>query len=269
MNHINELKASRAFTKQSKFFDKLYNDDKIIQYKRQRVRDHILKYAKQNSFMLELNCGTGEDALFFAGKGFKVHATDISSGMLDELKEKIVHMNCGDKISVEPCSFNQLEFLQQQQTFNYIFSSFGGLNCTGQLGKVLHSFEKLLVPGGMITLVIISKFCLWESLLLFKGRFKTAFRRFFAGKGEKAHVEGSFFKCWYYSPSFIKKQMQNGYEFLSLEGLCTIVPPSYIENFAEKYPGLFRFLIEKENKWKDKWPWNRMSDYFIISFRKK
>jgi ubiquinone/menaquinone biosynthesis C-methylase UbiE len=269
MNHINELKASGAFTKQSKVFDNLYSDDKIIQYKRQRVREHILKYANQNSFMLELNCGTGEDALFFASKGFKVHATDISSGMLEELKKKIVHMGCEDKISIEPCSFSQLEVLKQQQTFNYIYSNFGGLNCTGQLEKVLHSFEKLLAPGGMLTLVIISKFCLWESLLLFKGRFRTAFRRFFAGKGKKAHVEGSFFKCWYYSSSFVKKQLRDRYEFLSLEGLCTIVPPSYVENFGEKYPRLFRFLIKKENKYKDKWPWNRMGDYFIISLQKK
>jgi hypothetical protein len=110
---------------------------------------------------------------------------------------------------------------------------------------------------------------LFEILLLFKGRFKTALRRFFSGRGRKAHVEGNFFKCWYYSPSFIKKQLKHRYEFLSLEGLCTLVPPSYIENFAEKYPAAFRFFVREENRLKDKWPWNRLGDYFIISFRKK
>jgi ubiquinone/menaquinone biosynthesis C-methylase UbiE len=268
-NHINELKASEAFTKQSKIFDAIYNGDKIIQYKRQRIRDHILNYARPNDFMLELNCGTGEDALFFAQRGFRVHATDISSGMLDELKKKVKHIRSESRISIEQCSFAGLEVLQEKQTFNYIYSNFGGLNCTEELGAVLHSFENLLATGGVVTLVIISKFCLWESLLLFRGRFKTAFRRFFARKGRRAHVEGSFFKCWYYSPSFIKQQLQDKYELLSLEGLCTIVPPSYIENFAERYPVLFRFLTARENKLKTKWPWNRIGDYFIISFRKK
>jgi ubiquinone/menaquinone biosynthesis C-methylase UbiE len=268
-NHINELKASEAFTKQSKVFDNLYGDDQIIQYKRQRVREHILKYARQNSSMLELNCGTGEDALFFAGKGFKVHATDISSGMLDELKKKIGEKNFENSISIEQCSFTELELLQAKQSFDYIYSNFGGLNCTKELEKVLRAFEKLLAPGGVVTLVIISKFCLWETLLLFRGKFKTAFRRLFATRGRRAHVEGSFFKCWYYSPSFIKSRLQDQYELLSLEGLCTIVPPSYIEKFAEKHPRWFRFLSEKEDKLKDKWPWNRMGDYFIISLRKK
>jgi ubiquinone/menaquinone biosynthesis C-methylase UbiE len=268
-DHINELKVTEAFTKQSEVFDSLYADDAIIQYKRQRVRKHILQYANENDLMLELNCGTGEDAMFFAGKGYKVYATDISPGMLDKLKLKVEKAGFENRIRIEQCSFTELQLLQGKQTFDYIYSNFGGLNCTAELKKVLHSFDTLLKPGGVITLVVISKFCLWETLLLFKGKFETAFRRFFADQGRQAHVEGDFFKCWYYSSSFIKRELQDNYEFLSLEGLCTIIPPSYIENFAGKHPHLFHYLKKQEDKLKKKWPWNRMGDYFIISFRRK
>jgi len=268
-NHINELKAAEAFSKQSKVFDRLYNNDAIIQYKRQRVREHILKYALAGNSMLELNCGSGEDAIFFAMQGFEVHATDISDGMLNVLKEKIIGDLYEDRISIEQCSFTELESLQNTGPFNYVYSNFGGLNCTSQLEKVLSSLDEIVKPGGVLTLVIISKFCLWETLLLFKGKFKTAFRRFLSDKGRKAHVEGSYFKCWYYSSSSIKKHLQSKFEFLSLEGLCSIVPSSYIKDFAEKYPKSFQFLVQKENKLKARWPWNRIGDYFIISFRKK
>jgi ubiquinone/menaquinone biosynthesis C-methylase UbiE len=267
-NHINERKAAEAFSKQSKVFDELYGKDAIIQYKRQRVRELILKYASPQSSMLELNCGSGEDAIFFAQKGFNIHATDISEGMLNVLKEKISGSSYEDQISVEQCSFTRLDSLQNQGPFDYVYSNFGGLNCTSELEKVLSSLDEVVRPGGVVTLVIISKFCLWETLLLFKGKFKTAFRRFFSGKGRRAHVEGSYFKCWYYSPSFIKKHLQPKFELLSVEGLCSFVPPSYIENFAEKYPNAFRLLVEKENRLKARWPWNRIGDYFIISFRK-
>ena len=267
-NHINELKAAEGFTKQSTVFDELYNGDTIIQYKRQRVREHILSYAKKNCSMLELNCGTGEDAIYFAQKGFSVHATDISQGMIGVLKQKIEKSDLDERITIEQCSFTELEKLQGQR-FDYVYSNFGGLNCTGELERVLNSFDAIVNLGGVITLVIISKFCLWETLLLFKGKFKTAFRRFFASKGRKAHVEGSFFKCWYYSPSFIKKQLQSKFEVLSVEGLCTIVPPSYIQNFAEKHPIAFRFLKKREDSLRSKWPWRSMGDYFIISLRKK
>src|SRR4051812_44973039 len=98
-NHINELKAADAFSRQSIVFDQLYGCDATIQYKRQRVREHILGYLKPGSTMLELNCGSGEDAVFFAQQGFSVHATDISGGMLDVMKEKIRNRSVNQKIN--------------------------------------------------------------------------------------------------------------------------------------------------------------------------
>lgn len=266
--HINELKASEAFTRQSKVFDAIYGEDIIIQYKRKRVRKHILGLAKPNGYMLELNCGTGEDAAFFAQKGFYVHATDISEGMLSILRNKLEEKYLTN-LTIEQCSFTPIEQLRNKGPFDYIYSNFGGLNCTSDLQKVLNSLNDLIKPGGIITLVIISKFCLWETLLVFKGKFRTAFRRFFSRRGRTAHVEGKFFKCWYYSPSFIEKSLQKEFDILCVEGLCTLVPPSYIEHFAEKHPRLFSFLKRKENELKAAWPWKFMGDYFIISLRKK
>ena len=95
--------------------------------------------------------------------------------------------------------------------YDLIFSNFAGLNCTNELDKVLQSFDSLLKPGGIVTLVILPKFCLWEFLLLFKGKFKTAFRRFSGSKGAKAHIEGEYFRCWYYNPSFIRKHLKNSF----------------------------------------------------------
>ena len=63
--------------------------------------------------------------------------------------------------------------------------------------------------------------------------------------------------------------MAEEYDLLGFEGLCTIVPPSYIEHFAEKHPGVYRRLCRMEDRWKDRWPWKSIGDYYIISFRKK
>jgi hypothetical protein len=104
---------------------------------------------------------------------------------------------------------------------------------------------------------------------LFKGKFKTAFRRLFSRNGVTAHVEGENFTCWYYNPSFVLRQLREEFELLSIEGLCTIVPPSYIQGFAEKYPRIYNFLKMSENKWKAKWPWKFIGDYYIISLQKK
>jgi len=268
MHSANEQAVEKAFSKQSAVFDDIYSSNLIIQYKRQRVRDHLQQFLKTNSKILELNAGTGEDAIWFAQHDHTVHATDISKGMQEKLVQKVKLNKLESQISHELCSFTELDNLHNKGPYDLIFSNFAGLNCTEELNKVLHSFSPLLNPNGIVTLVILPKFCLWESLMFLRGEFKTAFRRFFSGRGVKAHIEGEYFTCWYYNPSYIIKNMKDSYKTLSVEGLCTLVPPSYFENFPTKRPSLFNWLKEKENKWKGKWPWKSIGDYYIISLKK-
>jgi ubiquinone/menaquinone biosynthesis C-methylase UbiE len=268
-SQINEQYTEEAFSKQSAVFDEIYSGNTIVQYKRDRVRAHVLQYLKSGSKILELNSGTGEDAVFFAQQGHHVHATDISTGMQQQLVQKVAKHKLQDLVSNELCSYTQLHELKNKGPYHHIFSNFAGLNCTGELDKAMLSFRDLLMPGGVVTLVVLPKFCLWETLLVFKGKFRTAFRRWFSKKGVKARVEDTYFTCWYYNPSYIINTLKNDFDLLAVEGLCTIVPPSYIEGFAEKYPAIYRFLVKYESRLKSTWPWRVIGDYYIISLRKK
>lgn len=263
----NEVKAAAAFSKQAPLFDSIYGMDGMISYKRNRVREHVLRYLPASGKILELNCGTGEDAVFFARKGYHVHATDLSEGMLLSLVKKIEANKLTDFVTHERCSFTQLDNLKGRGPYDLIFSNFGGLNCTNELQKVLQSLDSLLLPGGVVTLVIINDFSLWETMLLVRGKWKTALRRWFKKAGTNAKVEGNPFSCWYYSPSFVRKGLPS-YKLVGLEGLCTLVPPSYIEKFDLNYPRLYQWLTLKEKKWCTAFPWRRIGDYFIISLQK-
>jgi ubiquinone/menaquinone biosynthesis C-methylase UbiE len=265
----NETMVATAFSRQAPLFDVLYGRDAIIRYKRSRVRAHILSRLKGGDTLLELNCGTGEDALYFAERGFRVHATDLSPAMLQVLREKQSIRPAGSRVTTEACSFTRLNELSQKGPYDHLFSNFGGLNCTGELDRVLQALHPLVKPGGYVTLVIISRFCLWEFLLLLKGRFRTATRRFFSAGGRKAKVEDTDFRCWYYSPRYMRRHMEPAFELVSLEGLCTLVPPSYIEHFGENHPRLLSLLKRWEDALKYRWPWNSIGDYFIITFRKQ
>jgi ubiquinone/menaquinone biosynthesis C-methylase UbiE len=269
----NEQQVAAAFSKQARGFDDYDAGNTLIRYKRNRVREHVLRYlpaAGSAGSILELNAGTGTDAVWFAEQGYRVHATDIAEGMQEKLREKVQLRGMGDKVTTELCSFTALDSLQERGPFDLIFSNFAGLNCTGELDRVLRSFSPLLKEGGQVSLVILPGFCLWETLMLFRGKFRTAFRRLFSGRhGVRSHVEGHFFRCWYYSPSYVIRNLGRAYELLSVEGLCTLVPPSYIEGFAEKHPMAYRVLRVLENKWKARWPWKGVGDYYIISLRKK
>ncbi|HEV2355942.1 MAG TPA: methyltransferase domain-containing protein [Puia sp.] len=265
----NETAVAAAFGKQATKFDDYDAGNAINQYKRNRVREHVLRYLPPTGSILELNAGTGIDAVWFAQRGYRVHATDVSIGMQDKLREKVLASGLSGLITAEVCSFTDLENLRHRGPYDLIFSNFAGLNCSGDLGKVLASFSPLLRPGGQVSLTILSTFCLWEALMMFRGKFKTAFRRLLSGRnGTRCRVEGQHFRCWYYSPASVIRGLGTGFEVLGVEGLCTLVPPSYIEGFAGKHPAMYRSLRVLENKRKAKWPWRNMGDYFIISLRK-
>lgn len=262
-----EQAVAEAFSAQAPVFDQLYAADPAIVYKRKRVRDHFVQQLKRGAQILELNAGTGEDAIWLVRHGYRVHATDISTGMLDRLAEKVDGVVPKLPLTYEECSFAELETLSQRGPYDAVFSNFAGMNCTNQLDAVLSSCSKMVKSGGVMTLVLLPKFCLWETLMVFRGRFKTAFRRM--GGSHPARVEGKWFRCWYYNPSYIVSALKTQFELCDLEGLCTLVPPSYIQNFEGKYPRVYRTLQRWEQKMSRRWPWRSIGDYYIISLRKK
>src|SRR5450432_2406925 len=85
----NEQLAAVAFSRQSEIFDELYSANRTVQYKRQRVQNHLRQYISPGNFILELNSGTGQDAIWLAQQGCKIHATDISTGMQEVVQEKM------------------------------------------------------------------------------------------------------------------------------------------------------------------------------------
>lgn len=265
-NTGNEVNVSNAFSKQSVVFDEIDKASSSIVWMRERVRKEVLSYIQPNSRILELNCGTGIDSVFFAQEGFEVVATDNADGMLAQLNEKIDTLKISAKLSTKKCSFNHIDRLNEGK-FDYVFSNFGGLNCTDKLYEVIQGIDKVLKPGGYFTLVIMPKVCPWEMITLFKGYFKTAFRRF-KKNGTTAHLEGLLFYCYYYSPKYVMKHAGDGYTIESVKGLCITVPPPFIENFYEKHPRAFRFLEKIENKIWNKAPFNRWADHYMITMRK-
>jgi ubiquinone/menaquinone biosynthesis C-methylase UbiE len=264
-NSAENTQANKAFTKQSSIFDAYYKPSPIVQYKRERVWALLQKYLKPNSRVLELNAGTGEDAVWLASQGHSVLATDVSPGMIAEQKAKVVAENLSDKIESRELSFLALDQLPEE-TFDAVFSNFGGLNCTDKLDHVLSGIAQKVSPGGVVCLVIMPPNCFWEWLWVFTGKFKKAFRRY--GKnGAQAHIEGEYFTTWYYKASWVRKQLPN-FKHLTTEALCLAVPPEHHKRLIENRPRLFRFLKWKESIIKT-WPLLRgWGDYFVIVLQK-
>ncbi|MDZ7343289.1 MAG: class I SAM-dependent methyltransferase [candidate division KSB1 bacterium] len=257
-NNLNE-----AFSRQSVIYDAHEAHHPILQWMRHHVRTHVLSFLRPHDKMLELNAGTGLDAVFFANRGFKVHATDLADGMISQLKRKVDMLKLHNKITIQKCSFTDLEKIQSGP-FDYIFSNFGGLNCVDDLTLVTNKMPALLSPGGFVTVVMMPPICPWELALIFRGHFKTAMRRLRRG-GAQACIEGVNFISYYFSPRQVLKAFGKGFKKAKLQGLASVSPPPYMENFPKRYPTLYKFLIFVDKRISGLPPFNSWADHFILT----
>ena len=85
--------------------------------------------------VLELGCGTGEDALWLARHGVRVTATDVSQTMLAVAQRKAAAANLTDLIDFAAIDLASLpstsSFIihRHRSPFSAAFSNFGPLNC--------------------------------------------------------------------------------------------------------------------------------------------
>ncbi|MDI1355450.1 MAG: class I SAM-dependent methyltransferase [bacterium] len=262
----NTQDVSAAFSKQAPVFDQLYSENMLSEYLRAIFRKEIRSHLSPGSSILELNCGTGMDALYFAELGHHLTAIDIAPGMIEQLNAKISKFHLEEKISTLLCSFHAIDHITDQK-FDHIISNFGGLNCTNNLKDVLTKLDPLLTPNGKVTLMIMPKISPWELIMVFKGNFKTAFRRF--KKGTPAQIEGHKFLCYYYNAGYVKRILKNNFNVLSLRGVSVFVPPEFYSNFVERYPRVFSVLKKVESVVGAYFPFNRCCDHYLITLQKK
>src|SRR5688572_4981004 len=162
-------------------YDSSFTQTPIGQLQRRQVWNHLEKIMTELSGLdiLELNCGTGEDAVLFSEKGFNIVATDVSEEMLKVTQEKVQQYSMQHRISSQYLDLDSFDDSLFEKKFDLVFSNFGGLNCITpeSFQKLLNKLPGILTPQGRFVAVIMPKFCLWESIyFLLKFQFKNAFR---------------------------------------------------------------------------------------------
>jgi ubiquinone/menaquinone biosynthesis C-methylase UbiE len=258
------VEVNKGFSKQSVNYDADDVANPILQAWRKQVYGHLNQFIQSNSSILELNPGTGIDACHFVNQGHRVHCLELSDGMVKQINKKIENFGFHDRLTVQQGSYENLNLVKGK--FDYVFSDFGGLNCTDDLRKVTQHLSPLLNNGAIITWVIMPPICPWEIMWLLKGYFKQGLRRFHKN-GVMAHLEGEYFKTYYYSLADIKKAFGKNFKLLKCEGLGVLSPPPSAKDFVIKHPQLYRSLIRWDEKVRLRFPFNRWGDHIIVTFQ--
>ncbi len=256
---------AEAFSRTAEKYDAFADDHPHLTRMRNKVYAHVERVVPRGARILELNAGTGTDAVALAKRGYSVHATDISEGMLARLREKVERFDLHEQVTFQRCSFTDLDSARGAP-FDAVFSDLGGLNCIPDLTPVIRQLPRLLRPNGIVTWVLMPPICLWELAEVFRGNFRLAFRRLSRG-GVRSHLEGLHFDVHYFSPKQALRWFGGDFSLIAIEGLSVITPTAESKNFAKNFPRLYRALAWLDDKLSPHWPWRAWGDFYILSLR--
>ena len=254
-------------------YDSTFTQSKIGKVQREIIWNYLEKVLanRKNLKILELNCGTGEDAIWFAKKGHSVLATDQSDKMLQITKKKAIENKISDIIETKKVDLINIEESNLSGTYDLIFSNFGGINCLTfeDLYKLPELLNKLINPSGRLIMVIMPTFCFWEMIYFtLKLNLKKAFRRS-STKRVKVNLNGEELSVEYYTPVLVNKLFSKQFRQVGLKPVGFFIPPSYLEKFFSSKHKSFNILQKLESIVTDWSLLSNNSDHFLIDLIKK
>lgn len=266
------MESTAIFDILAQNYDADFTASQIGRLQRKRVwsfLNPVLKEAGRPLRILEINCGTGEDALQLAASGHSVIATDASAVMIEKAQAKLndpATASLDLQFIVSP--FSELYHLLAHEKFDLIFSDFGGLNCIERtdLRQLAHDLSFLTNEGGHIFFVLMAPYCLWEIFYYgIRGKFKTAFRRLRRSSGFT--INDTTMPVYYYRPGTIKKLFSPAFSHFQKQPIGLFIPPSYLEERFRYDTGNLERLNRREEKFSSPL-FSAFADHYCAIFKR-
>ncbi len=234
-----------------------------------------------DNVIIELSCGTGEDAMWLAAKHVHILATDYSDGMIDRARSKC--RSCSAIAKEDQPIFQRLDMKTfdasslGRRKFSGAFSNFGGLNNVGpdEIQHCAKALAMMLSPGAKVVVVVMGRFCAYETIYwLLRGNFRKAFRRMRSSEvqGITATVAKKKHTVYFHSMSTVEAAFSNTLAFRRVQrrAIGLLLPPSLWSKSASRKvpPAMLSVLYSIDMLLGRIWPFIYMGDHYLIEFER-
>ena len=207
-----------AFDRVASSYHTLWSGTPAGGMQRQAVCRLIEPLFTAGSRVLDIGCGTGDDALVLQGRGVHVTGIDSSPEMVVTARERGVD-----------ASVRRAEDLSHLHgSFDGVLSNFGALNCVHDLRSVREPLARLMRPDGWLAICLMGRVCVWESIwYLVRRDLARATRRW---RGEASSSLAS--RVYYPTVANVRQAFAPDFTLHSWHGIGLAVPPSYVTGFS-------------------------------------
>ena len=274
VNRYNEL--AQAFDALAAGYDQTYGpkNSQVMAWFRQENLDLLKATFAQGANLLEIGCGTGEEAIHLAQQGYRITATDVSPQMVAITRQKARVAGLDDRIAAITLPAGRLLELEPQAHFDGAYASFGCLNCEPDLPGLASALAGLVKPGGAFVCSVMARVSPFE-MFWFLAHLQpgSALRRLKSG-WQLASVNGATGEQTSISvPTryLTRKELTSSFApYLSFErsrAMGLMVPPPYLDSLYRRRRSFWQRLALLERRLRDAWPWRGMGDHISLVFR--
>ncbi|MCC6369572.1 MAG: class I SAM-dependent methyltransferase [Bacteroidia bacterium] len=260
--------STSVFDSSAHNYDVEFTQTPIGSMQRNRVYKFLRPLLSLQTKLLEINCGTGQDAINMAPFVSSIMATDISQPMIEIAEKKRMHAKLNN-VSFKCIDINVLH-LGLNNKFDLLLSNFGGLNCLSE--KELRAFSNNIEPfiseQGQLALVIMGKKC-WIENLWYLLRKDARYKRRNTKKGLHTKINDSTFYTYYYSPEEIGLIFSSHFQIKKVRPIGLFIPPSYLNPFFTNKAWLLKTLYFFEKLFGRLAFLSNYSDHYLIILTKK
>ncbi len=213
------------FDRLAESYDQSWTNSPVGRLQREAVWRELDHLIGPGDRVLDLGCGTGEDALHFHRFGAEVDAIDGSQQMVEAARRRGA-----------PARLLRIEEIAcLHGNYDAVLSNFGALNCIADLAVLREPLRELIRPGGILAICVLNRFCLWESGYYgLRAEFSKAARRW-SGEIETSLLEASSgLRVFYPTVRKLRNAFAPGFRLIRDVGIGIAVPPSYITGLPSR-----------------------------------
>lgn len=258
------MQLARAFDGLAEQYDASFTRSSVGRTMRAATWRHMDRAFVPGQRVLELNCGTGEDAVHLALRGVRVLATDGAPGMVAKARSKVERAGLTGPVELAVLPIEDLARCPPWGRFDGVLSNFGGLNCVRNLPGVARALAPLVRPGGRALLCLMGPLVPWEwGWYLARGKPQKALRRL-----GRAGTEWRGLTVRYPSIRQVREAFAPHFEQRRVSAIGALVPPSFAEAWAARHPRLLATLDRLERRAEAIPPLPWLADHYLIELER-
>jgi len=249
-----------AFDAMATGYDAAFTESALGKTLRALVWSRLEQVFGTSKRVLELGCGTGEDALHLARRGVEVVAVDASSQMIQVARQKAGAAGDSARVDFRCLKMEQLAPSLDGPAFDGVLSNFGAVNCVENLSSVVRDVAARLTPGAPLVWVVMGRYVPWEWLwYLLHGNWTKAWRRL-----NRAGVNWHGINVFYPSPAELVAVLRPLFAIRRVAPLGVALPPTYVGPWLERRPRLLKALTRLEHAAQSYSALAWLSDHYIV-----